>query len=365
MSPQEKAKKVGLFFIALFIIAGLTLMYTGNDAVVQGREKKEGILTAEEVKISFDSVKGRLLKENVREGDYVKKGDVLMALDPTDTNLSIEKLKAEIEALDAQIKSLETSKDISHFHVDTQEVQSSRQIDQQRAALNSARATLKNREIDYARKNELFASGAIAMSAVDDAVKALDVARANVMQQEENLARLLAGASQGETLPTIVEERKRTENMSNDIAALRSQRTQKEVQLKELEVAKDRLLLRAPEDGKILSILQKEGEMVAPSVPAIILESDRMYYDIYISEEQAAKLKEGYTVTGKTVAGGLTVLGVIRVLSKAPGFADLRQTREKGQADLSSFRARIYVEPTDGVIPGMTIGVDNNGLNQK
>jgi len=45
MSPQEKVKKVGLLFIALFIIAGLTLMYTGNDAVVQGREKKEGILT--------------------------------------------------------------------------------------------------------------------------------------------------------------------------------------------------------------------------------------------------------------------------------------------------------------------------------
>ena len=110
MSPQEKAKKVGIIFIALLIIGGLVLTYTGNDAVVMGREKKEGILTAEQVKISFDSVKGRLIKENVKEGEYVQKGEILMELDPTDTALSIEKMKAEIEALDAQIKSMETSK---------------------------------------------------------------------------------------------------------------------------------------------------------------------------------------------------------------------------------------------------------------
>lgn len=365
MNGQEKAKKIGVIFIALLILSGLVLMYTGNDAVVMGREKKEGILTAEEVKISFNSVKGRLIKENVKEGQFVKKGDILMELDPTDTNLSIEKMKAEIAALDAQIKSSENLKSIGHFHAETTETQSVRQIDQQQAAINSAKATLVNRETDYNRKNELFQSGAISRSVVDDAIMALDVARANLASQEEGLRRLLAGAQHGEKLPTIVEEHERAENMANDIAALKSQKQQKEVMLKELEVAKERLTLRAPEDGKILSILQKEGEMVSPSVPVIILESDRTYYDIYVSENQAANLKEGDKIRGYTVAGNHEVIGAVRLLTRAPGFADLRQTREKGQSDLTSFKVRIYTEPKDGVIAGMTIGVDGSGLNQK
>ena len=365
MSPEEKAKKVGLIFILLLIIGGFVLMYTGNDAVVMGREKKEGILTAEQIKISFDSVKGRLVKEAVKEGDYVQKGQILMELDPTDTDLSIEKLQAEIAALDAEIKSAENEKDIAHFHADTTGVQSNRQIEQQQAAINSAKATLKNREVDFERKNELFKSGAIARASVDDAIMALDVARANVMQQEEALRRLLAGANAGEMLPTIKEEHAKAENISNNIAALKSQKKQKEVALKELEVAKSRLTLRAPEDGKILSVLQKEGEMISPSVPVIILETDRLYYDIYVGEDVAANLKEGDRIRGYAVTNNKEVIGTVRLLSKAPGFADLRQTREKGQSDLSGFQIRIYTDAQEGIMAGLTIGVDASGLNQK
>ena len=71
MDPKKKAKPVGIAFIVLFIIAGLVLMYTGNDAVVLAVRQKEGILTSEQVKMSFDSVSGRLVREAVQEGDEV------------------------------------------------------------------------------------------------------------------------------------------------------------------------------------------------------------------------------------------------------------------------------------------------------
>ena len=96
MNTKEKAKRTGIVFIALLIIGGLVLMYKGNDALVLATEKKEGILTAEQVKMSFDSVSGRLIKEAGKEGDYVHKGDVIMELDSTDTDLSIAKLKTQI-----------------------------------------------------------------------------------------------------------------------------------------------------------------------------------------------------------------------------------------------------------------------------
>lgn len=102
--------------------------------------------------------------------------------------------------------------------------------------------------------------------------------------------------------------------------------------------------------------------MVAVNTPVILLESMRYYYDIYVDETTAAKLHEGDLITGTAVASGKTVQGRIRLLTAAPGFADIKMSREKGQADLAAFQVRIYTEPGEGILPGMTIKVDSDEL---
>lgn len=356
MSTKQKATRAGIVFIALLLLGGLILMYKGNDALALATEKKEGILTAEQVKMSFDSVSGRLLKEYVKEGDFVKKGDVIMELDSTDTDLSIEKIKAQIAQIDAQIRSTSGAQGISYQKADNDAVQSSRQLDQQQAAVSAASATLKNAQTDYSRKAELLNAGAIAQSQLDDAEMALNVAESNLEQQNQLLQKLKT-AYNGSASDVIGQARQAAANMSNDVDSLTSQRQALEVQLKELQVTKERLTLRAPEDGKVLKVLVKEGEMVSPSAPVVLLESSRSYFDIYISEAQAENISEGQEITGNTVSGDRKVTGTVILLAQAPGFADLKQTREKGQSDLSAFQVRIYVDPQDGIIPGMTIGV--------
>ncbi len=362
MDSKQKAKKVGMVFIIILIVSGVILMYRGNDAIILATERKEGILTAEQVKLSFDSVGGRMVTEAIKEGQIVNEGDLIMELDPTDTNLSIEKLKAQIAQLDSQIKSTAGNMNVSFFRADNDEQQSYRQIDSQRALVNSAQATLQNAEIDYNRKSALVAEGAIAKSQLDDAIMTLNVARANVRNQEQLLERLLAGTSDGATnslnLPTIEQERATAKNIENDIAALNEQKKALEVQLKELEVAKSRLTLRAPESGKIINILQKKGEMISPNVPVVLLESKRVYYDIYVSEEQAVNLHEGDEIICTTIADNKKVPGTVRLLTQAPGFADLKQSREKSQADLSAFQVRIYINPDSDVLAGQTVRVD-------
>ena len=363
MQPRRKAIRAGIFFIVLLIVSGIVLMYRGNDAVILATQKKDGILTAEQVKLSFDTVGGRLINEAVREGQEVTAGQVVMQLDPTDTDLAIEKLRAQIAQLDAQIQSTTGNMQTTLFRADNDEQQSFRQIDSQRGAVSAAKATLTNAELDFKRKSELFKDGAIAKAQLDDATMALNVAKANVETQQQLLDRLLAGeidtgATDSLNLPTIRQERAAAENIRNDIAALTQQKKFLEVQLKELEVAKSRLTLHAPEDGKILSVLQKQGEMVAPNVPVILLETRRIYYDIYLSEEQAVNLREGDEITCTTVAGGKKVRGTIRLLTQAPGFADLKQSREKGQADLSAFQVRIYIDANENVLAGQTVTVE-------
>ncbi len=370
MSTREKAMRAGILFIVILFVSGIVLMYKGNDAVALAIEKKEGILTAEQVKMAFDSVSGRLINEAVQEGQEVKKGDIIMQLDSTDTNLAIAKLKAQIAQMEAQIKGTSGSQGINYMRADSDEQQSFRQIDQQKAAVSAAQATLRNTELDYNRKVALEQAGAIPRSELDNATMSLKVAQANVVQQQQLLDKLLSGAQdRGDTdslnLPTIVQERASADNMVHDVEALRQHKKALEVQLQELEVAKGRLTLYAPEDGKILKILAKQGEMIAPNTPVVLLESKRYYYDIYVSEEQAAHLKQGDEITGTSVAGSRKVSGTVRLLAQAPGFADLKQSREKGQADLSAFQVRIYTDPQDNVLPGMTIGVTDDEFVEK
>ena len=53
MDLSNRTTKIGIGLLALLLIAGLTLFYSGSDAVAVALEKKEGILTAEQVKAAF------------------------------------------------------------------------------------------------------------------------------------------------------------------------------------------------------------------------------------------------------------------------------------------------------------------------
>lgn len=149
------------------------------------------------------------MNEAVKEAQEVKQGDVVMELDSTDVDLAMEKLDAQIAQMQAQINAIRGTIDIDYAKMDTSEQQSFRQIDQQRAALESAKATYTNKQLDFNRKAELASSGAISRSELDDARTSLDVAVANAAQQQL-LAQLLAGASYEDDappLPTIAQRR--------------------------------------------------------------------------------------------------------------------------------------------------------------
>lgn len=106
MNLKEKSLRVGLVLLVVLIAGGILLVAKGHDAVTLVVEKKEGILTAEQVKIAFENIGGRLVKENVQESQEVKKGDILMVLDSVDIDLVIERLQSQIGQMDAKIISI-------------------------------------------------------------------------------------------------------------------------------------------------------------------------------------------------------------------------------------------------------------------
>ena len=93
-------------------------------------------------------------------------------------------------------------------------------------------------------------------------------------QQQQALSKLLGGAvdtgdSDSLQLPQIEEQRQTIANKRHDRESLVQQRNQLQVRLQQLEVQKDRLTLRAPEDGKVLKLLAKQGEIVQADTPVV------------------------------------------------------------------------------------------------
>lgn len=289
---KSKTLKVVVAFAVLLII-GVTLLIIGpqNDAASIASARKAGVLTADEIAVAFEKVSAKLIDRPVIESQLVKKGDVLMQLDPTDTRLAVASVKAQMAQNDASIE----------------------------RALSELQVTKKQ----YHRAASLRKTGAGSESNVDETLNAYKAAQASIKELQATRAAL-------------------------------------EVELETLAVEEKRLTLRAPEDGKVLQLLYEPGEMVPSGVPAVILETDRRYYDIYVSEAQVNRYKAGSEVTGYAVAIDRDVLGTVRIATAAPSFADLRMTREHGTADLTSFKVRIYVKPTEGLLTGMTIEVDHD-----
>ena len=100
--------------------------------------------------------------------------------------------------------------------------------------------------------------------------------------------------------------------------------------------------------------------MISPNAPAVLLESSRKYFDIYVNEKQVLNFKENQKVTANVIATDEEVSGIIRFVTAAPPFADLRMTREHGQADLTMFKVRVYLEKPESCLAGMTLEVEND-----
>lgn len=371
----EAARKmrICIVIVVLFSIGGGLLMMRGNDAVTLAAEQKDGILTAEQINVSFEKVGGRLVKTLVQEEQRVHKGDVLMVIDGKDADLAIAKCKSEIARLGAQIEKNEGAIVIGFDKTDTKEQQRYREIEQQKLTLDSARFDLQDKERTYNRMKSLFETGAVAQAQLDASGAALDIAKSAAAQQARVLERLLEGAGTEEkdrvyatgnaealALAEIAQERRDLENQKFGVQELIYQKENLLIQLKELELQKERLTLIAPAEGKIISVIAKDGEMIAIGTPVLLMETDQLYYDFYLDEYQAVHLSPGSSVKGKSLALRGEVPGVVRFITAAPGFAALKMSREKGQADLAAFQVRVYVEPMEKLLPGMTIQVNKN-----
>ena len=305
LNAKSKRKKI-LTIFAVIVIIGIILyaiwtMVFGN--VVETDNAYVGAETAEITSM----VSGQVAQVLVSDTQQVKKGDVLAIIDNRDAKIAV----AEAEAALTKAKRQYTQSSANSSSLSSQILISADDINSAKAQVAQAEVALKQTQEEFARRQQLNATGAISkeeftksQSALDNAKANVDVAKASLAQTESkrkaaqsNLdanEALIRGASQNSTPDVLVAQAKL------DAALLDLQRTE----------------IKAPLDGVVARRSIQVGQRIAPGASLMkIVPLAELYVDANFKESQLKNVKAGQKATltsdlyGKDVEYHGTVIG--------------------------------------------------------
>jgi hypothetical protein len=182
-----------LILILVLGLGGVLLHSNGKDAVSIGAEKKDSILTAEQISVSFQQVGGRVVSVSAREGQFVRQGAVLMQLDTRDIELQIEKLIIQMLGMDVQIEQAKASL-------------GNQDVNRQQYAVQLAQENLENAQNYCQRMEALYNAGACSLAMLEEAQLKVSSAENAVKQNQEMLIKYQSGLDAARLNATIPKE---------------------------------------------------------------------------------------------------------------------------------------------------------------
>lgn len=272
-------------------------------------------------------VAGKVKEVYFEIGDKVKEGDVLFRLDETD-------LRNNIKALEAQLKSAQAS--VNMGQVGLSSVKGS-QYEQQKSQLNAAVKTAGIRYQDAKKAYEdikiLYDIGSASKQQLDQLKSAYQMALLGYESAKDNYDLFINNLSK-ESVQTAQSQ------LTQAIAAKEGL----EIQIANAKETLEDTAVKSPIDGVVSSRMIDPGEMVGGAIaPFTIIQMDKVYVDVNVSEQIINKLKKGQKVDIYVSSASSTAFkGTITAISPA---ADERTF---------TYPVKIEIDNKDGLLkPGM------------
>ena len=311
------------------------------DKPAENRVRVSGQVEATDVQVAAQ-VGGRVLERPVAEGDRVKPGDVIAKLDTSDTDLALQRARAERDQADAQLRLVLAGA----------RAEDVRQAEAQMAAAESnvraAEAELASAQADVDRFEALLASNSGSRKQRDDAVTRRDVAQQRLRGAQdqaraarESLARLRAGAR------------------PEEVQAARARVAAADAQIATLQKAIADATVRAPAGGVVTEKLVDVGELVQPRTPIVVItDLDHAWANVYVDEPIVPRLSLGQPATLFTDAGASGIDGKVSYISEKAEFTP-RNVQTANERSKLVYRVKVSVDNRAGVLkPGMPIEAD-------
>ncbi|GED55885.1 HlyD family efflux transporter periplasmic adaptor subunit [Brevibacillus formosus] len=377
---------VGSFVVSIAVLG--TVLFGSNVSSMAGQNttKLAGVIEGTEVDLSF-KMGGSIEQLSLKEGDEVKAGQVV-------ATLSSAEILAKKEQAEAAYKLSLVRLDQAKKGVSVTDNSSNAQVDQAKAAVNSAQAQLdankngaRSEEItqlkaklqaaqtsnqiaatNLERMKKLLAEGAVPQVKVEEAQMQADKAQAEFKAAEEQLKMAQTG-SRKEQVDAAQAQLDQAKAAYNQAVAGRGQVGLKELDVKsaeanvmqakgalaEMEAYVNNTKLTAPVDGIVKSVAVQKGELVSQGFTVLTIQtkSDN-YVKFYVNEYMLANVKTGDQVKLFVPALNREVDAKVVTVAPAADFAVKKATQELGDRDIRSFQVKLLVSDPE-LRPGLTV----------
>ena len=273
----------------------------------------------------------RIVAIEVREGERVRAGQVLLRLEATRTQSQAEAARAQARQQAAAVAELRAGP--------RQEA-----IAQARAQLAATQAQARDARAYYARLQPLGRRQLVAAADVDRARAAAGNADAQVRAAQAGLAELEHGT--------------RREELAQGEAALAASQAQAAAEA----VTLGKLDVTAPRDGMVDSLPYRLGDQAPVGAPlALLLVGDAPYARIYVPEQQRASVHVGDAVRVHVDGRSGVYVGRVRMLRSEPSFTPYYALSGDDAARLS-YLAEITLDRNAAQLPaGLPVHVEFAG----
>ncbi|MGD9567028.1 MAG: HlyD family secretion protein [Sedimentibacter sp.] len=402
LNKIKEIKKLKLLIMPAVIIIVLISIYIfnslqKNDSAIVYADggtyiEASGVVKNSSVSLSSE-VTGTVVENMVKEGDSIKKGDVIAAIDNTTLKNQYDQALINFQVTEKNIEALENS--ISSLSLQNTDViqqaqnaylaseaeyqkvmdgASTDEIKQAEEAVNQAKTNFDFMKTNLERNTELFEQQIISQSKYDEALKSYNVSEAQYNAAVSQLNLIKSGptkntikAAENKMLQAKAGYELAISNGNTQLSQLQGQLEVAKVQLEQskniIEQTKrelDKLTIKSPIDGIVNSLLIENGEFVSMGkLVAEIYNPENVEIKAYVSEANIGHIVVGQSANifidshnDKTYSGKVT-----RINNTAEFTPKNIQTKEERVNTV--FEVTVEALDSEGAIkPGMPVDVN-------
>lgn len=318
---MKKINVIIVLVILAAVVAGvLWLVFQPQTNYLQGQVEARQIQVA-------PLIPGRVEEIYVREGDIVKKGDLLV-------RLGIPKIDAKLQQAEAAKAAAQSQLAKANAGARKQQVQAAYNLWQQ------AETAAELAESTYQRVERLFNDKVVPAQQRDEAL-----AKSKALREQAKAAKANYEMAQQGT---------RSEDKAAAAALVQKAQGAVDEVLSYVEDAK----VYAPADGEVQSLILEQGEVGNAGYPILnLIDLSDIWMVFHLREDKLETYQKGATFVAEVPAlGGKEVEWRVHSLSVLADFATWTSTKARGDFDRKTFEMKAYpVKPVEGLRPGMSI----------
>jgi multidrug resistance efflux pump len=253
-------------------------------------------------------VAGRIVELHVVDNKYVRKGDVLLVIDPTNFRIAVSQAEAAVQQAQANVQNIDAQMNVQQAQINASEAQ-----------LRVGRAALVFAQQQAERSQKLAKDGFGTVQNAQQFTSQLHQQEATVQSAQENLNQTLR---QVETL--------KAQRLSAEAGL-----AQANAQLNQAQVNLERTRILASVDGYVTNLLAQLGDFVNVGVNTIsLVDADSFWVDGYFEETNLAPIRVGDPAQIKLMGHGQTVRGHVDSIARAINVANA-QPNSQGVATVN------------------------------